>query len=249
MSYYFSKETHFKLILSSGGGDERRGASLQLALLGHHLTLPLPQWVLRPHRRWVDTSRYEWSTSPAGGYWEVEERAYGTYLYENHFNLLYGLRTDDSTTEQRWSCFLPWCEWRHVRYETFGLDGQVVETVEEGQSFDLQREAEGRTPKVRFAFKDFDGEDIEATTFINRRTWKRGRGWFKWLSLVWKDQTRLSLDIRFSKEVGKRKGSWKGGTLGHGIDMKPGETHLEAFQRYAEKHGLSDVRQLNTTSA
>lgn len=244
MNYHFSKDSRFRLLLSSGGDDTREGAKLYLALLGHNVTIPLPQWVLRPHRRWVDTSKYTWSTNPAGGYWSIEERAYGAFLFENHFNLLYGLRTDDSTTEQRWSCFLPWSEWRHVRYETFGLDGQVVEAVEEGQGFDLQREAEARTPKVRFSFKDFDGEDIEATTFIYRRTWKRGTGWFKWLSLVWKDRTRLSLDIEFSKEVGKRKGSWKGGTIGHSIEMEPGETHLAAFQRYAEKHGLSDVRQL-----
>ena len=245
MSYYYSTEgTHLKLVLSSGGDDERRGAKLQLALLGHHLTLPLPQWVLRPHRRWVDTSRYEWSRSPAGGYWDIEERAYGVYLFETHFNVLYGLRTDDSTTEQRWSCFLPWCEWRHVRYETLGLDRQVVEVVEERTGYEVQRAAEERTPKVRFAFKDYDGEDIEATTFINRRTWKRGTGWFRWLSLVWPDRTRESLDIEFSKEVGKRKGSWKGGTLGHGIELLPGELHLAAFQRYAAEHDLSDVRVL-----
>jgi hypothetical protein len=243
LSYFYSAGTHFRLVLSSGRGEEQ-GANLRLGLLGHQLTVNLPQWVLRPSRRWVDTSRYSWSTNPAGGYWQLDAREYGTYLYENHFNLLYGLSTDDSSTEQRWSCFLPWAEWRHVRYETLGLDRQVVEVIDEKDGFERQLEASKRAPKVRFSFKDFDGEGIEATTYIDRRTWKRGVKWCRWLSLFWPDRVRESLDIRFSKEVGSRKGSWKGGTLGHGIDLLPGELHLAAFQRYAAQHQLTDVRQL-----
>ena len=244
MKYYYSTETKFKLILSSGNPDrDDFEAKFIIAVFGHHLTFLIPQWILRPHRRWVDTTKYEWSKNPAGGYWEIEERAYGFYLFENHFNILYGLRTNDSTTEQRWSCFLPWSEWRHVKHETLGLNGELIDTVED-YDYDNQQAVENRVPKVRFTFKDFDGEDIEATTFINRRTWKRGTGWFKWMSLIWSNKIRTSLDIEFSKEVGPRKGSWKGGTLGHGIELLSGELHEAAFRRYAMKNKLTDVVKL-----
>ena len=33
---------------------------------------------------------------------------------------------------------------------------------------------------------------------------------------------------------GPEKGSWKGGTMGHGIDMVAGELHESAFRRYCE---------------
>jgi hypothetical protein len=49
------------------------------------------------------------------------------------------------------------------------------------------------------------------------------------------------LDIRFSEETGRRKGSWKGGTLGHGIDMLPGELHEAAFRRYCATHEMEFV--------
>lgn len=52
---------------------------------------------------------------------------------------------------------------------------------------------------------------------------------------------RRSLDIQFSGETGTRKGSWKGGTVGHSIDMLPGELHEAAFRRYCSEHKMAFV--------
>ena len=46
---------------------------------------------------------------------------------------------------------------------------------------------------------------------------------------------RWSLDIEFDQETGPGKGSWKGGTFGHGIEMYEGETHLSAMKRYCRQ--------------
>ena len=73
------------------------------------------------------------------------------------------------------------------------------------------------------------------------RQWKFGTGWFKWLSLFRKDRVRRSLDIDFSREVGREKGSWKGGTIGHGIEMLPGESNEQAFRRYCTENNLSFI--------
>lgn len=51
-----------------------------------------------------------------------------------------------------------------------------------------------------------------------------------------------TLDLEFSSEVGRRKGSWKGGTLGHGIEMLPGELHEAAFRRYCAQNDLTFVK-------
>lgn len=41
----------------------------------------------------------------------------------------------------------------------------------------------------------------------------------------------LIIDIEFSDEVGERTGSWKGGVLGCGFDMLPGERPVDALRR------------------
>ena len=43
------------------------------------------------------------------------------------------------------------------------------------------------------------------------------------------------------KETGSKKGSWKGGTIGHGIDMLPGELHEGAFRRYCLAHKMKFI--------
>lgn len=40
-----------------------------------------------------------------------------------------------------------------------------------------------------------------------------------------------SISIEFDDEVGERTGSWKGGTIGCGYEMKPGETPLQSLRR------------------
>ena len=44
-------------------------------------------------------------------------------------------------------------------------------------------------------------------------------------------KTVRSIDVQFSDEVGERTGSWKGGTIGCGYEMKPGETPLQTLRR------------------
>lgn len=98
-----------------------------------------------------------------------------------------------------------------------------------------------------FLIDDHDGERITATTHIEEREWKFGEGWFRWLSLFRRNMVRRSLSISFDKECGPEKGSWKGGTMGTGIDMLPGELHEAAFRRYCEQDHSSKYRRYRVT--
>jgi hypothetical protein len=51
----------------------------------------------------------------------------------------------------------------------------------------------------------------------------------KWIPIFRK--IRKYIDIDFSQEVGTEKGSWKGGTIGIGETLLPGETPLECLRR------------------
>jgi hypothetical protein len=234
------------LVLSSAG-DEDDQCQIRLSAFGHTFISALPQ-IIKPHRSWVDCSKYEWA-SERGGYWQIDRREYGVSCHDGFLQVYLGRQTHDSSTTQLWSKFLPWTQWRHVRHSFYGLDGEHVATIWDGKSYKVdpgrwerERAIADDTPSVAFEFDDFDGERIVATTRIEEREWRFGTGWFKWLSLFRKPRISRDLDIRFSKETGQEKGSWKGGTVGHSIEMLPGELHEAAFKRYCKEHNMTFVR-------
>ncbi|BCS54769.1 hypothetical protein [Geobacter sp. SVR] len=221
----------FKFMLSSGDGDDYPGCKLTVAFWRWLIVFGLPP-IIKPD---VFKVRGQYN------YDQYIERRYGVYLFENHFNICYGrgdanFHRDEFGPEQRWSCFLPWNELRFVRHSVYGLQGEHVRTLGKGEH---TYEMGDVIPRVVFPFRDYDGEALNATTFIEEREWHRGEKWFKWLSLFFKPMIRRSLDIQFSGEIGPRKGSWKGGTIGHSIDLEPGELHESAFRRYCQTHNMT----------
>lgn len=174
-------------------------------------------------------------------YFETFPREYGFSLSEGFLQLFLGPQTHDSSTTKSWSKHLPWTQWRFVRKSLHSLDGSHFWTEPTGQqvpfakAWEEQQRMRDTVGKAVFVFCDYDGQRITATTHIEEREWRFGEGWFKWLSLFRRPIIRRSLDIKFSSEVGPDKGSWKGGTIGHSIDMLPGELHEAAFRRYCEK--------------
>ena len=250
-----------RLCLSSGD-DEYRGCNLTIAIARWYVTIPLPA-IIKPARQWVDCSKRTWSTPDMPGYWKVIERAYGFSLGSSEavgaerkkdFLLVYlGRQSMDSETEQNWSCFLPWVDHRFVRFSLYDLEGKhfwtQLETPklnpeERRKAFVAEDAAKAEVPKVSFKFQDFDGEEIIATTHLQEREWWRGTKWCSWLSVFYRPIIRRSLDIEFSKEVGPRKGSWKGGTIGHGAVVQPGELHEAAFRRYCVENDLTFIEQV-----
>lgn len=235
----------FAIVLSSGD-DDGRLASFRVSMFGATVILALPRWLVPTEKKKVFPTSWDAETvKRLGRNWYVEEttREYGISIWEGHLCLKYGRQTHSSDTEQMWSCFLPWTQWRHVRHSLYGLDGSLFADLPANARWGTPEHEEGRRledvcPTVTFAFADYDGEELTATTKIEEREWHLGTKWCKWLSWFAKPKVRRSLDIRFSGETGKRKGSWKGGTVGHGIDMLPGELHGAAFARYCAKHDM-----------
>lgn len=73
----------------------------------------------------------------------------------------------------------------------------------------------------------YDGTTVNATISVEEREWRPL--WFTWTGLF--SKTRRTIGVEFDKEVGKRKGSWKGGTIGCGYELLPSETPLECLKR------------------
>lgn len=164
---------------------------------------------------------------------------YGAFWSETYVHAHYGQQTFDSLTDKSKCWSIPWLDWRHVRHSVYGLSGEHVATQDDGASFHEWFEMRRACPTISFEFDDFDGERIVAKTHIEEREWRLGTGWFKWLSFFRAPRIHRSLDSEFSKETGERKGSWKGGTIGHSIEMKRGELHESAFRRYCGEHKMT----------
>lgn len=84
----------------------------------------------------------------------------------------------------------------------------------------------------------YDGSVTCARLNIEEREWVRGR--WAWLRFLLKHVpgcriVRRCLDIEFQDEVGARKGSWKGGIIGMGFDMLPGETLDDCMNRFQKE--------------
>ena len=235
-------------LTTSGDEDERLFNTLRFMAFGRTLIVVLPQ-IIRPWKAWVDTSHYNWSDNPRGGYWDIGRREYGFSVSDGHLSVSLGRVTNDSSTEQRWGWFLPWTQWRHVRQSLYGLRGEHIADMPQwgGRpakiNWQVRHAEEDRVqalaPSATFTFADYDGEKLTAAVRIEEREWLRGTGWWRWLSLVWPKKVERYIDIRFSGETGRRKGSWKGGTVGHSGPAKPGELHEVAFRRYCAEHSMT----------
>lgn len=171
---------------------------------------------------------------PFGKYGE-HPRRYGFSLADvdigqgyNFLQVFYG--------QKLWSKILTWKQWKHIRLSLYAPEGQHFFTEgKHGWEEFIQMMA--RCPTSSFSFEDYDGEMIVATCLVEEREWSCGEGWFSWLRFFHQNKVVRSLTIRFSHEVGPEKGSHKGGTVGHGIDMLPHETPRQAFERYcAQEH-------------
>lgn len=233
----------FALIVKSGGDEDYRASTIRLSFFGHTFIAIVPG-IIKPWRRWVDTSKYEWSTNPAGGYWDTYPREYGVSLSEGFLQLFLGAQTHDSETTQSWSMLLPWTQWRQIRHCLYDLDGGLFwsepkRVKGKPWNYDAWRAAKESVPTATFAFTDYDGEALTARTYVEEREHRAGEGWFKWVGLLRRPRVSRSLTIEFSGETGREKGSWKGGTVGHSIEMLPGEMHAAAFARYCEKHQMT----------
>jgi hypothetical protein len=232
-------------IYLTSGCDEYTGCRLNVRAPGKWITLRLPE-IIRPVRRWVDLSGQDWATPcPDGrkGYTEVLAREYSISYGENYLHIRYGQQTNCSTDTKSWCTELPWLARRFVRHSLFDLSGnKLCDLPQEGEwreRHKIEDEAKAAQPKAYFLFRDYDGEEIRARCRVEEREWKRGTGWFKWLSWFYAPTVHRSLDLWFSSEVGSRKGSWKGGTLGHAAEMQPGDSAESAFRRYCEKQKLA----------
>jgi hypothetical protein len=238
----------FAIMLGSGHGDYP-GCRLRISIGQHTLIAALPP-IIKPWRKWHEITTQPMRSQMIAqgrepGYWDEHAREYGFSFFEGSLHVHLGPQTHDSDTTKSKVFFYPWREHRCIRHSLYDLDGEHFADLPEWgfrhkNGWTVKDAIEGACPVAKYEFADFDGERIVATCRIEEREWRRGKGIFR-LLYIGRNRISRSLDLQFSSEVGRRKGSWKGGTIGHSIDMRDGELHESAFRRYCVERGLTFI--------
>lgn len=133
-----------------------------------------------------------------------------------------------------------WWPWMYeqVRHEVRRADGSWVPFVgswEIGPKRIVNATFGGKEPDerevveypYRYVLENGTVQDRTAKVYVERRA--RRRRWIKWCPLF--EKTTYAIDVEFSGEVGERTGTWKGGCIGCGYELRPGETAEQCLRR------------------
>lgn len=126
---------------------------------------------------------------------------YGFHFYEDLLWIHYGKDTGRRETSHTWSWYMPW-HWKHRQHLVL---------------------SEPETHPYQYVLKNGTVQKRTATIKVESRMWTR-----RWIPF--KKISRY-IDVKFNDEVGEKTGSWKGGTIGCGYDLKPGEHPLDCLLR------------------
>lgn len=119
---------------------------------------------------------------------------------------------------------LPWA-WEQVRDEVWTTEGwkPFIGSWETGRK-------DGRQ-LLHFAYEYILRSGVRQIRVATVHTRRREH---RWRMLKWSPYPSLksqSIEVQFDDEIGERVGSWKGGTVGCGYYMLPGETAEQTLRR------------------
>lgn len=118
-------------------------------------------------------------------------------------------------------------EWTHMVSEVRCADGSWMPHVGSRESDKEPDNREVFTYPYTYTLKRGEVQNRTATVHVERMSWRPKC--LRWTRLL--EKSRTSIEVSFSDEVGERSGSWKGGCIGCGYEIKPGETPLETLSR------------------
>jgi hypothetical protein len=79
----------------------------------------------------------------------------------------------------------------------------------------------------KYVLESGEVQDRIATVNIEEREWR----WKWYIGLPFQKITRRTIDVSFDNEIGEEAGSWKGGCLGCGYEIRGKETYEQCLRR------------------
>lgn len=256
-----SRYKTFTVELDSGDNGDYPGCRIRLSIFGHTLITQIPA-IIKPYKQkcFFTTPSIVEQRQEEGKplyYYDYHRKVYGLSFLNTSLHIHYGAQTHSSETDKVKVFFYPWKNFKQVRQSFYDDNGELFYSILDDDDsraklgfdrrynrnrYQAEQAIQDACPTLTFLFKDYDGEVIEAKTRIEEREWARGTGLFKWMQLFCKPKISRYLELHFSAEVGPRKGSWKGGTIGHSIELiTRDETHENAFKRYCLENNMEFI--------
>lgn len=171
-------------------------------------------------------------------------REYGFTYAERALHIHYGVQTYSSNSCKSFCWFPPWLVDTPAVTKYYCGDSLLLTLPRFPHRTPADYDMIDALRKRKVTIKDFDGEEIVATFNTEENEYTRGSGSFSWLKYFMKNKIYRSINIRFNKETGARKGSWKGGTIGCYYPLKPGESDIDGFIRYCIEHNMVIVGEI-----
>jgi hypothetical protein len=149
---------------------------------------------------------------------------------------------DGDTLHLHWNrrvkvLWMPWTTYQISR-EFLAADGRWLPKDQMERSWKPGEGVSAYTETHPYHYMLDDGEVQHVEATITRERSCRGLYWFshtgpvsRFLRAIGPKWRSDGIDIAFSEEVGAARGSWKGGCVGCGYEMKPGETPQQTLLR------------------
>lgn len=178
-------------------------------------------------------------------------REYGISTYDGHLFLQYGpqkgVKCEDRFEDCSKCIEIPWVNYRQTKFQIRTTGGVIHweqpndKLLKNTTIFEQIRLAKRSCPKPVYTLLDYDGTLVRASVVVYYREYRLGINWFKWLGYIIPKRIYRSLNVVYTEEVGKKKESWKGGTLECTYPMLKNETAYDAFVRLCQEENLRIV--------
>jgi hypothetical protein len=166
---------------------------------------------------------------------ECDPPKYGIAIHNNTFWIYRGGKGNFNGGNKWWTWDIPFVTKNWIRTSILLKDGTWEHETTKNRKGFYNDEWKQKQKSWNYDYIDsYDGEIIPTTIYVEEREWRPK--WLTWTKLF--NIINRSIDVHFSKECGKRKGSWKGGTLGCGYTLLPGEKPLECLKRMEKERNF-----------
>lgn len=153
---------------------------------------------------------------------------WGVAIHNNTFWLYKGGKGNYGGGNKWWTWDLPFITKDWFRTSILLKDGTWAHERPKNPQHFYEDKWEQLKQSWQYDYTDpYDGEVIPTTIYVEEREWRPK--WLKWTSLF--SIIDRTIDIHFSKECGKDKGSWKGGVIGCNYKLLPNEEPLDCLKR------------------
>lgn len=159
---------------------------------------------------------------------ECDSPKWGIAIHNNTFWVYKGGEGNDNGGNKWWTWDIPFLTKEWVRTSILLKDNTWEHETKGNRKEFYEDKWKEKQACWNYDFLDkYDNTIIPTKIYVEEREWRPK--WLTWTKLF--ASIRKTIDVDFSQEVGRRKGSWKGGTIGCSYDLLKDEIPLDCVKR------------------